>query len=262
MVINKPERIMKVLKYSLIPAGYIMNIAGKLIKKQHIELLGHYLTCSGKDYTLDPKVLAKVIENEKISEAYIEVIPICEIKYAFTVLIKGSNEINNILGKFILFINENGEAYIIDEYKFYPCQDIASFETSKYNVMWADIDLISKTFFSKKIPNRLQSKFIRFNVEELDNKDKPFSFSKIAFNKSLYCGNSIFRFVVSFASESFWINISFLDKFFYFLGKRFNVKTNEFKLSERRFNYLIKEWNKLFEFRQYNNIFDQVVGVK
>jgi hypothetical protein len=253
MVINKPERIMKGLRISLIPAGYMLNIIGKIINKQHIELLGHYLTCSGKDYTLDPKILAKVIENDCYGneDAYFEFIPICEIKHAFIAIPKRSSDINNILGKFILFINENGEASIIDEYKFYPCQDCASFEISTSNKMWADIDLVSKTiFFKKLLPIKLWDKWIRFNIAELENKSGPFDLNDIEFNFS-HCCNELFELILSFSTKSIWINISFRDKFFYFLGKRFNVKTNKFKLSERRFNYLIKEWNKLFEHHSY-----------
>lgn len=250
MIVKNPDKYIKFIKYSLIPIGYIMNGIGKVIRKQHIELLGHYLTCSGKSYNLDSKVLHKAIEQGDYSykEVYSEIDPISDIKYAFVVKIRNNKSIKNILGKFILLLNENGEAIILDEYKFYPCVDGERFEISNQNLSWYTVNIFEKDIniiLSKKF-----SKMFRICLGESDIKANPFVLQNIEITKNIL-PKELFKLVFYINSNHIYVNIAFLDKIFYFLGKQFNVKTNKFKLSERRYNYLIKEWNKLFEHQSY-----------
>lgn len=241
---NTSDILTKFIRPTLIPVGYIMNIAGKIIKDQRVELLGHYLTCSGKEYTLSEKKLRDELVKGFPEEFTIEEYDM-QYELEDTYICRTNDRhIDQILGKFFLIDWGSNTFQIKDSYRFYPWDgSIESFDFTEDNNEWAGNTI------EKIIPNligmlvRKVFRYSFYNKKEFqiyattDDCDKIIGMKiessnlwhdSILFNVTLVIGNEFIRFTIHFS-----------DKWFYFLGKEFDVITNKFSFPEPFY----KIWN-------------------
>lgn len=239
----------KIVRPGLIPIGYIMNIAGKIIKDQRIELLGHYLTCSGKDYVLDHTKLATEIVNgyPKDTRIYDS-----NDKDIYITCFQ-DRHLDQILGKFYLFDKNNNKFQIADRYKFYPWDGGYNSFAGEENEEWNQITFTIRLDFVNK------SKFLCNLIRRLVRDDPLFDKYLIleedlrsSWNKLEHLSIRVSEYVVSlciigfelYIGESKFLNIGISDKLFYFLGKPFNVVTEEFSFPEEFYSIWHKATNK------------------
>jgi len=242
----------KIVRPGLIPVGYIMNIAGKIIKDQRIELLGHYLSCSGKDYVLD---------YTKLSKAFVKGYPI-DVRITDSTLDNAyivnfcDRHLDQILGKFYLINKENNTFSIKDSYRFYPWNGKYNSFTNSTNDDWAYITITIRFDFINNLLNKILSKithrssFYADSFISLTDTDGNWNkINKIKKSNKHYNENGTLLGLQLYLSVSKYLEVNISDKLFYFLGKPFNVVTEEFSFPEEFY----KIWNKATKGDSYGN---------
>jgi hypothetical protein len=132
----------ELLRFSAIPFGYLMEFAGKIINREDVINLGHYLSCSGKDKILNPKFYPEIRRLYELFDNNIFT------AHTFMGTNKLLDELQHSIGKFI-FHKEDNKLKIEDYYVFYPLcfnpeEHFYDCNCPEYQKSWAHLE-ITKT---------------------------------------------------------------------------------------------------------------------
>jgi hypothetical protein len=130
------------LKISAIPFGYLMEGIGKIIEREDVINLGHYLSCSGRDRILNPKFYPEI---KKLHTVFTNNI-FCP--FSFLGEDKLLYELQHAIGKFTFHKLDNKleieDYYIFYPACYYPSKHFYNCNCPEFQKSWAHLE-ITKT---------------------------------------------------------------------------------------------------------------------
>lgn len=220
-------------------SGKALKLTGKVIKKNHLYFLGHYLEGSGKYLYLDRKFYPYI--KEQFNYYVLNHFGAWDIYkeneyFSIEVDTTENHELFNSIGKYKVFIGQ-GYLYVEDKYEFYAwCKENLHYADCKCNRQkdWGSVEktldfrFIYKIYTTKWYQDYIMNKFL--NVGFLDESN--FKIEKIKFGKILRLLEKARSFIkviklfdetVKIIIRISYITVEISDKFWAKLGKPFYI---------------------------------------